>query len=205
MAVLNGSLAELGRLDQFGVRLLGVGVFFLWSFGVAFVIFRAVDRIRPLRVTARAEQLGLNVTEHGATTELRGLLVGLDPRAKTGDLSLRVVVELLAEVGQFACCYNRMMDSLQEAGRDDGRHRARDPRRNHHVSARLDTLELPPRRWEHLRLFGFRGITQTRDSMVSERHRFLVGSRRESGRGPVHSDRTRRRSPERREPMGMCR
>jgi Amt family ammonium transporter len=105
----------LGRLDQFGVQLLGVGVCFIWSFGVVFVIFRTVDRFRPLRVTARAEQLGLNVTEHGATTELQDLLVGLDLQAETGDLGLRVAVEPFTEVGQIANRYNRVMDSLQEA------------------------------------------------------------------------------------------
>ena len=68
----------LGRVDQFGVQLLGVGACFVWSFGLVYVIFRGVDRLYPLRVSARAEKLGLNVTEHGATTELQDLLVGMD-------------------------------------------------------------------------------------------------------------------------------
>ncbi len=105
----------LGRLDQFGVQCLGVGACFIWSFGVVYLIFRAVDRFRPLRVTARSEQLGLNVTEHGATTELQDLLVGLELQAETGDLSLRVAVEPFTEVGRIASRYNRVMDSLQEA------------------------------------------------------------------------------------------
>jgi Amt family ammonium transporter len=105
----------LGRLDQFGVQCLGVGACFLWSFGVTYLVFRTADRVRPLRVTARAEQLGLNVTEHGETTELLDLLVGLETQAATGDLSLRVAVEPFTEVGQIASRYNRVMDSLQEA------------------------------------------------------------------------------------------
>ena len=41
-----------GRLEQFGVQLTGVAVNCLWAFGIAYLLFRVLDRIMGLRVTA---------------------------------------------------------------------------------------------------------------------------------------------------------
>jgi signal transduction histidine kinase len=69
----------------------------------------------PLRVSAADERIGLNVAEHGATTELLDLLVGMDEQARSGDLSRRVAVEPFTEVGQIASRYNLVMQSLEDA------------------------------------------------------------------------------------------
>jgi Amt family ammonium transporter len=105
----------LGRSAQFAVQLLGVLVCFMWTFGLIYIIFRGINRVYPIRVSAEAERMGLNVAEHGATTELYDLLVGMDRQASTGDLSLRVAVEPFTEVGQIASRYNEVMRSLQNA------------------------------------------------------------------------------------------
>lgn len=48
-----------------GVQLLGVGVAFIWGFGVAWVMFKVLDKILGgLRVSAQHEQRGLDYTEH---------------------------------------------------------------------------------------------------------------------------------------------
>jgi Amt family ammonium transporter len=122
---LFGDLEVLGtglaRTQQLGVQLLGAGVAFLWSFGLVYLIFRGVDRVFPLRVSALEEQMGLNVAEHGATTELLDLLVGMDEQARSGDLSHRVAVEPFTEVGQIASRYNLVMQSLEEAAEEADR------------------------------------------------------------------------------------
>jgi len=105
----------LGRGAQLGVQLLGVGVCFVWTFGLVYLIFRGVNLVYPLRVSPEQERVGLNVAEHGATTELLDLLVGMQAQARTGDLSLRVPVEPFTEVGQIASRYNQVMESLQRA------------------------------------------------------------------------------------------
>jgi PAS domain S-box-containing protein len=68
-----------------------------------------------LRVTLEEEQIGLNVSEHGATTELLDLFVVMDRQSRTGDLSLRVPVEPFTEVGQIAQRYNMVMEALEQA------------------------------------------------------------------------------------------
>jgi Amt family ammonium transporter len=105
----------LGRLDQLEVQLVGIAVAFVWSFGGVYLIFSGVNRLFPLRVSATDEHIGLNVAEHGATTELLDLLVGMDEQARSGDLSHRVAVEPFTEVGQIANRYNLVMQSLEQA------------------------------------------------------------------------------------------
>lgn len=51
------------RLSQFLIQLLGVGVNFCWTFGMAFLMFKIIDRSIGLRVTPEEEEKGLNIVE----------------------------------------------------------------------------------------------------------------------------------------------
>ena len=51
------------RLSQFLVQLLGFAVNFCWAFGVAFIMFKLIDKMVGLRVTAEEEEKGLNIVE----------------------------------------------------------------------------------------------------------------------------------------------
>jgi ammonium transporter len=116
---LFGIPARLGTgLDfaaQLQVQILGILVCFLWTFGVAYLLLRGINRIFRLRVTPDEEHVGLNVSEHGATTDLLDLLQVMDRQSATEDLSLRVPVEPFTEVGQIAERYNQVMDALERA------------------------------------------------------------------------------------------
>ncbi|MBM79554.1 MAG: hypothetical protein CMJ78_03040 [Planctomycetaceae bacterium] len=101
--------------QQFTVQLLGVGVCFAWAFGVAFLILKIVDPLISLRVSEEDEHVGLNVAEHGATTEFIDLFRAMNRQVQTGDLSLRAPVEPFTEVGQIADRYNRVMGALEVA------------------------------------------------------------------------------------------
>ncbi len=52
------------RWDQFGVQVMGVGICFLWAFGLGYGLLWLVNRWNPLRVTAQEERVGLDVSEH---------------------------------------------------------------------------------------------------------------------------------------------
>jgi Amt family ammonium transporter len=105
----------LSRLQQFGIQSLGILVCGVWTFGLAYLALRAANRFFPLRVTREQEHLGLNVSEHGATTEFYDLVTVMESQVRTGDLSLRVPVDPFTEVGQFAEMYNHVLDTLEEA------------------------------------------------------------------------------------------
>lgn len=116
---LFGDLQVLGtglsRGAQTAVQVLGVLACGLWAFGAAWVLLRLIDRWMPLRVQPEEELLGLNVSEHGARTELVELLEAMNAQARTGALEVRVPTEPFTEVGQIAACYNQVMDKLEQA------------------------------------------------------------------------------------------
>lgn len=103
----------LGRSEQILAQVTGIIVCGVWAFGVSYIIFRIINRFFPLRVNHEDEFKGLNVSEHGATTELYEFFVVMDEQTRTGDLSRRVPVEPFTEVGQIAERYNRVIGALE--------------------------------------------------------------------------------------------
>lgn len=105
----------LGFMAQLGVQVLGIVVCFLWAFGVSWIIFSLINRVFPMRISAEDEHIGLNVSEHNASTELHAMFKAMDEQHEKQDLSLRVPVEPFTEVGQIAERYNQVMASLEKA------------------------------------------------------------------------------------------
>jgi hypothetical protein len=64
----------LSTTAQLAVQSLGVLTAGAWSFGIAYTLLWMLDRMHPLRVSADDEQIGLNVAEHGARTDLVDLM-----------------------------------------------------------------------------------------------------------------------------------
>ncbi|GAB4284594.1 MAG: hypothetical protein Fur0025_15440 [Oscillatoriaceae cyanobacterium] len=106
---------ELNHWQQLGVQVLGIFMAFLLAFGITYLVLKITNRFFPLRVSTADEVIGLNVSEHGAKTEILDLFRVMDFQAKTQDLSWRVPVEPFTEVGQIAERYNFVMDALEEA------------------------------------------------------------------------------------------
>lgn len=111
LAVLDTGLS---RWQQCGVQLLGIGICALWSFGLAWVVLTLLNRVFTLRISPEEEEMGLNVSEHRATTETYELFKVMDRQAKTHDLSLRVPVNPFTEVGHIAGRYNQVMDAFEQ-------------------------------------------------------------------------------------------
>ncbi|MEQ9364686.1 MAG: ATP-binding protein, partial [Leptospirales bacterium] len=103
----------LGFWDQLQVQGIGIVVTFAWAFGVGFISLWIINRVVPLRVTPEDEKIGLNVAEHGASTELIDLFQAMERQAESGDFSVRVPVEPFTEVGQIASRYNLVMGNLE--------------------------------------------------------------------------------------------
>ena len=52
-------------LNKVGVQALGVAAAFLWTFPLAFGLFKLLDKTIGLRVSAKEELEGLDLGEHG--------------------------------------------------------------------------------------------------------------------------------------------
>jgi len=105
----------LGFWQQLEAQVIGIVACFGLAFVLVYLLLRGIDRFLPLRVPAEAEDVGLNYSEHGETTELLQLYRTMETQAETGDLSLRLPIDPLTEVGQIGLRYNAIMDRLQDA------------------------------------------------------------------------------------------
>ncbi|MEM7543699.1 MAG: ammonium transporter, partial [Pseudomonadota bacterium] len=105
----------LTQSEQLIAQLEGIIACGVWSFGVTYIVLKLWNPKNPIRVSADAEKIGLNISEHGARTPLVELLEFMEIQRHSGDLSLRAPVEPFTEVGQIADSYNHVMLALESA------------------------------------------------------------------------------------------
>lgn len=112
---LLGDVSKFGghtRLEQLGIQSLGALAAAAWSFGMIGICLGTVNYFWRLRSNAEDEQVGLNVAEHDASTDLVDLLTTMDSQRREGDFTTRVAVEPHTEVGQIATEYNRVLERV---------------------------------------------------------------------------------------------
>ena len=107
----------LSRWGQLEAQLLGICVCGILAFGVAYLLFSAINRVFPFRVTPEQERVGLNVSEHRATSETLDLLNVMERQRVSGDATLRAPVEPFTEIGQIAERYNAVLDALSQSSK----------------------------------------------------------------------------------------
>ncbi len=100
------------RVGQIGIQLVGIGVCFVWAFGLGFAFLWFVNRRYRLRIDAAGEIAGLNIAEHGASTEIADLLTDMDAQRRSGDFGNPIRSEPNTEVGQIAAEYNRVLATI---------------------------------------------------------------------------------------------
>lgn len=109
----DGSFGEgVGRLHQFGVQLLGVAAVGVYAFGMGLLAMLLVGGRARLRVSPREERVGLNISEHGATTSFLELISQMDRQASTGDFRQPVKIENETEASQIAEFYNAVLEKF---------------------------------------------------------------------------------------------
>lgn len=97
---------------QVSVQLLGIVTIGAFSFGVSFALFRLINRFIPLRISVENEQVGMNISEHRASTELLDLLTSMKHQENQGKFEKSVLEEPFTEVGQIAKQYNRVINRV---------------------------------------------------------------------------------------------
>ncbi len=105
----------LSRSQQLLVQVLGIGVSFVWGFGLTWLVLYTINHYFPLRVSLEAETTGLNISEHGAKTEIYDLFEVMEYQARTQDFKRRVPENQFTEVGQIGCRYNQVMQALEDS------------------------------------------------------------------------------------------
>jgi len=105
---------HLSSFEQFKSQSIGIVTIGLYSFVIAYSVFRLINHFYPLRVSVKAELIGLNVAEHRVSTEVFDLLSAMNHQYKASDYTVRVPVEPFTEVGQIAQEYNRVIDKVHQ-------------------------------------------------------------------------------------------
>ncbi|TWU07668.1 ammonium transporter [Stieleria varia] len=103
----------LSRWEQLGVQITGVVICFIWSFGGTTLACWAINRWIVLRVSPRAECIGLNVIEHDANTELLEMSAEMDRHRRRGSFNRRVETTRFSELGGIARHYNRVLGRVE--------------------------------------------------------------------------------------------
>lgn len=110
-------LGGTSRLWQVSVQVLGVVACFGWTFLMSYSLFSLMHAIWGLRVSPEDELLGLNVSEHGATSTLFDLTEAMNHVTVTRDYAshLKVAVEPGDELAELALGFNNLLDATRVA------------------------------------------------------------------------------------------
>ena len=106
---------EKSRIEQLIIQIIGTFSIGGFCFVAAFIIFKLINYIFPLRVGKIQEELGLNISEHNASTDTHELLEVLTNQAKTEDYSLRAPQDPFTDSGIIGTQYNFLMDKLEQS------------------------------------------------------------------------------------------
>ena len=111
--------AGLSRLQFLGVQALGVAAVGAFAFSVAWLALRLIGLVIRLRVSPEDEMIGLNVSEHNASTAVLDLLTQMQGQARDGRFTAPVRVEPGTEAASIADFYNAVLArfNLEQARR----------------------------------------------------------------------------------------
>ncbi len=98
----------LTRVGWLAVQAIGVLTCAAVTLGTILPALRLLGCFTPLRVTAHAEAIGLNASEHGAKTDLWELVEAMEPHRR-GESLRPVPVEPYSETASVAQQYNRVL------------------------------------------------------------------------------------------------
>lgn len=111
-------MVNSSRFDQFIIQLEGVGLNFLWSFGLGYIFLRVLSFFWSIRVTEQEELIGLNATEHGTTLGVDKLRMAIDKTLEAPDIAAsenalkdyRIDIEHGEESAEVATAFNAILD-----------------------------------------------------------------------------------------------
>jgi|TARA_B100000315_G_C14581123_1_gene590530 Amt family ammonium transporter len=106
---------ERTKLDQLWIQIIGITSIGSFCFFSSFIVFKIINYVFPLRVGKIQEELGLNISEHNASTDTHELLEVLTKQAKTEDYSLRAPQDPFTDSGIIGTQYNTLMNQLEQS------------------------------------------------------------------------------------------
>ncbi len=93
-----------------------IGIFFvgLLTFSVTYILLKIINRFYPLRVSEAKEILGLNISEHQASTSMFDLARAMNAQAQDQDFSKKIMVEPYSDASLIATYYNHVTQAFNQ-------------------------------------------------------------------------------------------
>ncbi|MBD1136874.1 ammonium transporter [Pelagibacterales bacterium SAG-MED49] len=144
---------EKTRLEQLFIQLIGIGSIGSFCFFGSYIIFKTINSFFPLRVGKIEEELGLNISEHNASTDTHELLEVLTKQAKSEDYSNRAPQDPFTDSGIIGTQYNALMDKLEQTEKQKNKWKNRV---SQEIKLAMDVQKrlMPKRDMDHFPIFG---------------------------------------------------
>ena len=144
---------EKTRLEQLLIQLVGIGSIGSFCFFGSYIIFKIINSFFPLRVGKIQEELGLNISEHNASTDTHELLEVLTKQAKSEDYSNRAPQDPFTDSGIIGTQYNVLMDKLEQSEKQKNKWKNRV---SQEIKLAMDVQKrlMPKRDMDHYPIFG---------------------------------------------------
>ncbi|MEM7718026.1 MAG: ammonium transporter [Pseudomonadota bacterium] len=106
---------EVSFVSAFGVQAIGAATVLIYAAVLPYLLLRVLNIVVPLRVSLHIEDIGLNVGEHAANTDLNELFDVMQRQTRDRDFSMRAPQSPFTEVGQIGLFYNSVMFELERS------------------------------------------------------------------------------------------
>ena len=106
---------EKTRLEQIYIQLIGISSIGAFCFIGSYLILKTINSFFPLIVSKIHEELGLNISEHNASTDTHELLEVLTNQAKSDNYSSRAPQDPFTDSGIIGTQYNVIMNKLEQS------------------------------------------------------------------------------------------
>jgi Amt family ammonium transporter len=144
---------EKTRIEQLLIQLIGIASIGSFCFFGSYIIFKTINSFFPLRVGKIQEELGLNISEHNASTDTHELLEVLTKQAKSDDYSKRAPQDPFTDSGIIGTQYNVLMDRLEQTEKQKNKWKNRV---SQEIKLAMDVQKrlMPKRDMNHYPIFG---------------------------------------------------
>ena len=144
---------EKTRLEQLYIQLIGIVSIGSFCFFGSYIIFKTINSFFPLRVGKIQEELGLNISEHNASTDTHELLEVLTEQVKTEDYSLRAPQDPFTDSGIIGTQYNVLMNKLEQSEKQKNKWKNR-VSKEINLAMNVQKRLMPKRNIENYPIFG---------------------------------------------------
>ena len=144
---------EKTRLEQLSIQLIGIGSIGSFCFFGSYIVFKTINKFFPLRVGKIEEELGLNISEHNASTDTHELLEVLTKQAKSEDYSNRAPQDPFTDSGIIGTQYNILMDKLEQSEKQKNKWKNR-VSQEIKLAMNVQKRLMPKRDIDHFPIFG---------------------------------------------------